>query len=103
MIRTQQIHGFAQLVQINKRTHNDNGTQYIPQPKINFAEVIGNSAIRQIIANPRGHLMKPHNRRNAAGNGRYNKCQQAKVHGISAIVGACTLIDILGKSGVEHN
>ena len=88
------IHGFAQLVQINKRAYKYQRTQNIPQPEIRSTEGICHTAALDLGADTIGDPVVPHKGCNSQSKRAYKEEQQAIMHGFFAVISAANDIHI---------
>ena len=101
-VSAQQVHGLAELVQVNKGSNDNQGTQYIPQPAGRSTKAVADPAAGQLPADTGGNSVVPYDGTDTQRDGGNDKGQQAEVHGLFAIVAAGNQVDVSGNSGVEY-
>ena len=67
------VGGLEHLMQIHKRSNNNQTAQNIPKPEVSGAEAISDTTSAQFVTNTVGDSMISYNTRNAQSDGGYNK------------------------------
>ena len=88
-------------MQINERTDDDDAANDVPKPEISSAEAIVNTAALQLSADTVRNSVVPNDAGNTEGDGANDKCKEAEMHGLLAVISGCNGVDIVGDG--RHN